>query len=143
MSHPKLFDLRSTSGRIDARWRGRWEEPDAEAYVQALEAAYRAGPVEALVVDATQLEHCSILARGRLADAQERLKTHQTRCVYLADSPQIRGLCLWIVRVAEDANARVVARKDEVDAWLESREGRLERAKRRADLAFSKLKGLA
>ena len=140
MSDSKLFGLRVSGDRVDVSWRGRWEETTAEDYAKALTEAYAAGKVRHLVVDATELDYCSILARGRLADLQTQLKSKHERCAYVASSARMRGLCLWIIQVAEDENARACARVEEVREWLQSTEGRVERAKRRTGSAFDRIR---
>ncbi len=81
-----------------------------------------------MVVDATELEGFEEGVRRTLARHQEGLKGRLQRSVYLADSARVRGICLWLVRIAGDDSAIVTANPREVDGWLAGDEGRLQRA---------------
>lgn len=127
------FEIRDGDGRLLVVWRGRWDEPAAQAYAEAMNEKLSAlgGNKLHLVVDASRLQHCNILARGRLADLHEEIAPKIGRCVYIATSPRMRGLCLWIVKVAGDETAKVFANDRDVEEWLSSSETRVGDAQRR------------
>lgn len=126
------FEIGGDSRRVDVRWRGVWDEPIAAAYADALAAHLRAlretedkAARPSLVIDAIDLLRCNILARGCLADLQAATWPKLSRAAFIAASPEMRGLCLWIVKVGEDANARVFGNRDGVEEWLDGTETRL------------------
>ncbi len=126
------YEIREVGERVHVVWRGRWDEPAAESFASAMMnflAQREDNP--ALVVDATRLQHCNILARGRLADLHEAMRPQIGRCVYVATSARMRGLCLWIIKVAGDERAKVLANDEDVEAWLNSDETRVSDAQRR------------
>lgn len=133
------FEIRGDSRQVEVCWRGVWDEPIAAAYADGL-AAHLRGLREnrdkptrpSLVVDATDLVRCNILARGCLADLQAEMGPRLTRAAFIASSPRMRGLCLWIVKVGEDANARVFGNHDGVEEWIAGTEARLAAAQRLA-----------
>lgn len=129
------FEMKGDSRRVDVHWRGEWDEPIAAAYADGLAAYLRvlreksgAATRPSLVVDATELVRCNILARGCLADLQTSLRPKLGRAAFIASSPRMRGLCLWIVKVSDDATARVFGNRDGVQEWLEGTQTRLEAA---------------
>lgn len=119
--------------KIDVVMLGTWEEETALAYSRALEELVRdrqQGPPH-LVVDLREMDGCTILARGVLADLQIAVAPNLARSVYVADRPRFRGLSLWIAHVSEDPNMRVVRDVEQVDAWLSSEQERYDEVKNR------------
>lgn len=117
---PQLpFDVRRDACRITAAWRGEWTEDTVTAYAARVRdlLAQRSDAFD-LVVDASALERCGILPLGLLTDLHTEILPRLRRTAFIATRPQMRGLCLWIVRVSGDANARVLANELGIDAWL-------------------------
>ena len=140
MTDEARFDIKATGRRVEAVWYGYWTENLVGQYAERLrELVERDKRVDRLIVDASSVTGCDVLGRGKLADLQEWAKTKLTRSVYVADSARVRGLCLWIVRIAEDNNALVVANHAEVEDWLSGDEGRLERAMQRLSAHLEKI----
>lgn len=140
MEDEARFELRATGRRIEAAWYGRWTEALVGQYAERLrELVVQHRDVDHLVVDACGVTDCDVLGRGRLADLQEWGKEHFTRSVFIADRSRVRGLCLWIVRIAKDDDALVTANRDEIDDWLGSQGGRLERAMQRLSAHLEKI----
>lgn len=111
---------------------GTWEEETALAYARAMEELVRAREGQPhLVVDLREIDGCTILARGVLADLQTALAEGVGRSVYVADRPRFRGLCLWIAHVSGDPNMRVVRDIEDVDDWLSSTQARFDEVKNR------------
>lgn len=126
------FDVRRDACRISAAWRGEWTEDTVTAYATRVRELFaeRSDAFD-LVVDASGLERCSILPLGLLTDLHAELLPRLRRTVFIATRPQMRGLCLWIVRVSGDSHARVLANELGVDAWLSGTLTREEDARRR------------
>lgn len=117
---PQLpFDARRDASRISAAWRGEWSEDTVTAYgVRIRELLSERSDAFDLVVDASALERCGILPRGLLTDLHTEILPRLRRTVFVATSPRVRGLCLWIARVSGDVHARVLANELGIDAWL-------------------------
>lgn len=135
-SDQRPFELTGDDHRLEVFWRSEWDEPIALAYAEEL-ARFLRGLREgtdraarpSLVVDATGLRRCNILARGCLADLQNATRSQLGRVAFIAGSPQMRGLCLWIVKIGEDTTARVFGNREGVEEWLAGTQTRLETVK--------------
>ncbi len=114
----------------------RWEESHATAFGEALRAELQAaGQSCDLIIDLTDLTECRILARGKLADVMTELKEFLRRSAWIARSPRMRGLALWVLHVAEDPQGRPVRDEAQAKAWLDSAGERFESALERLERA--------
>lgn len=127
------YRLVDHGSKIEVVMLGTWEEETALAYARALEEVVRDRKKDPpnLVVDLSEIDGCTILARGVLADLQSTVAPNLARSVYVAGRPRIRGLCLWIAHVSDDPDMRVVRDLEQADEWLASKEARYDEVKNR------------
>lgn len=129
--HPR-FSIERSGDTVVVGMSGDWDEQTAVDFGTAITQFFDTvdEPVD-FVVDMGAMTDCRILARGRLADTHLRLKPRLRRSAYLSDRPRLRGVALWIIHVADDANAKAVRDRKLAEAWLEKSVGRLQSAKDR------------
>ena len=127
MSSEPGFELEERGKRLVASWWGDWDEAAAMSFAHRIrefvDRPRDAAP--ALVVDARQMSGCKILARGALADLQNEMRDKLRNSVYVASTPAMRGVCLWIVKVGEDPKAKVVDRIEQVEDCLDQDSSRV------------------
>lgn len=128
------FNIERSGHDVRAKLIGRWEESDAAAFDEALRAELQAaGQSCNLIIDLTDLSECRILARGKLADVMTELKEYLRRSAWIARSPRMRGLALWVLHVAEDPQGRPVRDEAQARAWIDSDGERFESALERLE----------
>lgn len=121
------------SGRLDVSGGEEFEQD----FSSQLGAAER--DPNTVLFDLSDLRHCTLQARTILLTIQEQLAAKGCRTAYLATRPRLRGLALWIVHLARDANARVVLNESQAEDWLEASSERVQDAIRRSDEALDKI----
>lgn len=128
------FNIERNGHHVRAKLLDRWEESDAATFGDALRSELQAaGQSCDLVVDLSDLVECRILARGKLADVMTELKEYLRRSAWIARSPRMRGLALWVLHVAEDPQGRPVRDEAQAKAWLNSDGERFESALERLE----------
>jgi len=95
---------------------------ELEAAVDAWPAA---APPPALLLDLRRTDRIEQQIRVALVDVHRALKAKAGRSVYLAESPVLRGMALWILHLAGDQRASVVGSLVQARAWLTGSEGRV------------------
>lgn len=79
-----------------------------------------------LLVDLTELDGFDGEARLELQALQRALAAQEVRTAFVADRPRIRGLALWLAHTSNDPLARPFHHRQQAEAWLASREGRVQ-----------------
>lgn len=79
-----------------------------------------------LLVDLTELTGFDGEARRELQVLQRALAAQEVRTAFVADRPRLRGLALWLAHTTNDPLARPFHQRDQAEAWLASREGRVQ-----------------
>jgi len=79
-----------------------------------------------LLVDWTELSGYTPEARQALLQLQRALAERSVRTAFVAERPRLRGLALWLAHTTNDPLARPFHQRAQADAWLASREGRIQ-----------------
>lgn len=90
-------------------------------------------PPPGLIVDLRETDQIERDARLGLVEVHQALKAKAGRSVYIAHSPLLRGLALWVIHMAGDQRAEVVGSMGQAHAWLESEDGRVASRCKRID----------
>lgn len=79
-----------------------------------------------LLVDLTEVSGFDADARRELQTLQRALAAQEVRTAFVADRPRVRGLALWLAHTSNDPLARPFHLRAQAEAWLASREGRVQ-----------------
>jgi ABC-type transporter Mla MlaB component len=120
------YDLVLREDRVHLVLHGSLEAESLPSVANALDALLaEIAEGSRVLVDLGNLERCDPAARRTLARIQRRLRDRGCRTAWLAQSPRLRGLALWVVYAANDPRATPVGDVDLAEAWLEGTEARL------------------
>lgn len=111
--------------RVEVRAVGSIDEHDVDALTNQL-IPNDMGTDWELLVDLTGMSGFTSEARRALADLQQALAARAVRTAFVADRPRLRGLALWLAHTTNDPLARPFHQRTQAEAWLASREGRVQ-----------------
>lgn len=86
--------------------------------VEALRRELEDSSQSLLLMDLCDLKDCENEAREPFAALQRHMAKKVKRTAYVSDTARFRGLSLWVVRIADDDHAKVVATDTQAKAWL-------------------------
>ena len=109
-----LTDLRW----VDIHLAGDVDVATVQALIAELSEVGRLVETPLACIDLRQMTSCSLEARGTLVRLHQRLVSITDRRAYLAASPVIRGVAVWVLHVAPDRHGKVVLNNAAAVRWL-------------------------
>lgn len=79
-----------------------------------------------VIIDFIGAESCSTAARMELIEQQRAIAACRCRTAFVADRPRFRGIGLFVAHTSDDPNARAFHMLHQAQAWLSSKDGRVE-----------------
>jgi len=120
------FDVKLRGERVQVELYGALDGPAArgvQAEVARMTQALTPGGFEVLF-QLSGASRCSLDARIVLAELQKDLAGRARRTAYVDERPVMRGMALWVMHLAGDANAKAVATLAQAEQWLRGTGGR-------------------
>jgi len=108
------------NGHVTLKFWGVLDEVDVALVERSVFSALGGLPQGDAVglIDFNELSTVSVQARASLVELQVALGKQLRRTAYVSDRPVFRGVALWIMQRAPDAQARVFHCRDKAEAWL-------------------------